>query len=101
MNNLTNTSDSIPDEIPQWYVLRFLYRDQPRVRARFAQDNIRTFTPSKTVVVTQQGRKIRMQVPIIWDLLFAHSTRTVLDPYVRSCDNLQYKYKTGGKYCDR
>lgn len=100
MNENISANDNIRDDIPQWYVLRFLYRDQPQVRARFEQEHIKTFTPSKSVVVTRHGRRVKMQVPIIWDLLFVNATRTELDPYVRSYPNLQYKFKVGGKYCE-
>lgn len=94
-NNSTTTEDT-----PQWYVLRFLYRDRPQVREQLRQNNIRTFTPSKTKIVMRHGRNIRMQVPMMWDLLFVHASRTVLDPYVNKYPFFQYKFKSGGKYCE-
>ena len=98
--NPTPQNPQTATECPPWYVLRFLYRDQPRVREQFALDGIKAYTPVKPMVVTRNGRSIRMQVPIMWDLLFVRSTRSQLDPYVSAYPNLQYKYKTGGKYCE-
>ena len=100
MDQQNTNRDNISDDVPQWYVLRFLYRDQPQVRERLRQNGIKIFTPTKTVVTVRHGRRIRMQVPVIWDLLFVCSTRTELDPYVRACPYVQYKYKLGGKYCE-
>ena len=98
--NQTDNIRNPADDLPQWYVLRFLYRDQPRVRDRMAQDGIKIYTPTKLVVVKRHGRNIKMQVPILRDLLFACSTRLRLDPYVLACPTLQYRYRVGGKYCE-
>ena len=100
MNHPDSPIDNPADNPKQWYVLRFLYRDQPRIRALFRQNGIETFTPTKPVVTLRHGRRIVMHVPVIWDLLFVHSTREELDPYVRAYPNLQYKYKLGGRYCE-
>ena len=85
------------DEL-RWYVLRFLYRNQVKVRARFAEDGIETFSPSVSVVEFKNGKYIKVSKPLVWDLFFVHSTRRIIDPYVAKYDNFQYVYKTGGKY---
>lgn len=93
-----NTPSTETDAAPHWFVLRFLYRDQPRVRARFEADQIETFCPKQLIVTQRHGKRIKVWRPILWDLLFAHATRTELDPYVAAYDNFQYRYKTGGAY---
>ena len=94
------TTDTASGTDTRWFVLRFLYRDQPAVRARFREERIETFSPMRPVVRVRNGRKITVQEPVIWDLLFVRSTREVLDPIVASYDNFQYRYKTGGGYCE-
>lgn len=83
---------------PQWFAMRFLYNDQPKIRARLAHDNIPTYSPMRTVVEERGGRRIRRVEPIIFDLFFVRGTREEIDPYVLNSPNFQYRYKTGGTY---
>ena len=60
----------------------------------------RVFTPLVWKVRRQGGRKERVQVPVIHDLLFVESTRALLDPFVSRKPTLQYRYVRGGAYCE-
>lgn len=60
----------------------------------------RVFTPLVWKVRRQGGRKERVQVPAIHDLLFVESTRALLDPFVSRKPTLQYRYVRGGAYCE-
>ena len=62
------------DETPQWYVLRDLSRPNAKLSAfeKLTERGVRCFT------------------------LFAHSTRDVLDPFMRPGLKLQYRYIYGG-----
>lgn len=81
----------------RWYVLRDLKRRNAR---RIAIDDLRdagieVFTPMTSVLTTIGGKKLRRDVPVIQDLLFAHEDKAVLDAYVNKMPNLQYRYCTG------
>lgn len=91
-------TDGASDTAPQWFVLRFLYRDQPRVRERLEAGRIEIYCPKQLIVTRRRGKQVRVWKPILWDLLFAHATRAELDPYVAAYDNFQYRYKSGGAY---
>lgn len=85
-------------EKAEWFVMRFLYNDQPQVRTLLAQKGFETFCPMKQILTFRCGRKVREFVPAIRDLFFVHSLKSELDPYVARFANFQYRYKTGGKY---
>lgn len=87
----------ILDSKAYWYVLRFLYRNQPKVRALFEANGVKTFSPKKLVVKIEKGRRVKKYEDILWDLFFVHSSKEIIDPYVAKFDNFQYKFKSGGK----
>lgn len=93
-----NDADNVADNLPQWFVMRFLYNDQPKIRLQIENDGIETFFPSRPVVKIRNGRRVREWEPVIRDLYFVHATRPQLDPYVVRHANFQYRYKTGGRY---
>lgn len=94
--NLSNKT-SHEDEIVQWYVLRFLYRNQPKIRVLFESEGIESFSPMKWVRKIENGKQILKYDYAIWDLFFVHSSKKVIDPYVNRFENLQYKFQSGGK----
>ena len=94
--NLSNKTFS-EEEIVRWYVLRFLYRNQPKVRKLLENDGIETFSPMKWVSRIENGKHTLKYDYAIWDLFFVHSSKKVIDPYVNRFENLQYKFQSGGK----
>lgn len=90
--------DITPEEdVVRWYVLRFLYRNQPKVRMQFENDGIETFSPMKWNIRIENGKHTLKYDYAIWDLFFVHSSKKVIDPYVKKYENLQYKFQSGGK----
>ncbi len=89
-------SESIEDK-HQWYVLRDLKRPNALRRAyvELADLGFEVFTPLHTVVTQRGSRRVREQRPIINDLLFVYTTRSKLDPVVKSTDTLQYRFVKG------
>ncbi len=83
-----------------WYVMRDLKRPNALRPAykELADAGVEVFTPMRWVLKTRNGRRVREQVPFIFDLLFAHETRSVLDPIVDKIPTLQYRYRRGGEY---
>lgn len=55
------------------------------------------FTPMATRFVVRDGKRIRVEVPVMRDLLFVNESRQNLDPIVAKTPTLQYRFKRGGK----
>ncbi len=86
------------DETPQWYVLRDLSRPNAKLSAfeKLTERGVRCFTPMVKKPIERRGKQGWKDVPYMRDLLFAHSTRDVLDPFMRPGLKLQYRYIYGG-----
>ena len=89
--------DPVSTDAPQWFAMRDLKRANARRRAYvdLADRGFDVFTPLKTVVAERAGRRVREERPVIYDLLFVHSTRAALDPVVESTETLQYRFVKG------
>lgn len=94
---MMSTKNNADSDEQYWYVLRFLYRNQPKVRMQLENDGIETFSPRKPIIKIENGKRVIKWELVIWDLFFVHSTRKILDSYIRRYDNFQYKFKSGGK----
>lgn len=57
------------------------------------------FTPKRWQLVMRNGKRTRMELPFIPDLLFVHEAAEKLDPIVANTPTLQYRYVKGGAYC--
>lgn len=90
-----------PSEQVQWYAMRDLKRSNAKQPAYklFEKLEMEFFTPMKWQLVTRKGKKERVEVPFIPDLLFVHDTPVNLDPIVEKTTTLQYRYRKGGGYC--
>ena len=51
-------------------------------------------------IKNRNGKKIRAYVPVIWDLLFVHSTEKVLAPFLEADNYFQYRYRRGGRQAE-
>ena len=88
------------EETPQWFVMRDLKRANAKLPAykQLAEAHIEVFTPMRWRIATRRGAQIREEKPFVRDLLFAHATRSILDPIVERTPTLQYRYVRGA-YC--
>ncbi len=84
-----------------WYVMRDLKRPNAKQPAYKVLQNahFEVFVPLEWKVVARQGKRKRVQVPVIRDLLFVHSEKHDLDVMVDKDGTLQYRYLKGGGYC--
>ncbi len=80
-----------------WFVLCDLTPRNAKLPAykMLAEKGIEVFTPMKQELMVKNGRKIREMVPVINDLLFAHTSQEVLDPIVEATKSLRYRFKRG------
>ncbi|MCH5221530.1 MAG: UpxY family transcription antiterminator [Muribaculaceae bacterium] len=92
-------NDKNADNAPQWFAMRDLKRPNATVRAyqQLANDGFEVFTPLKWELKTSRGKRIRRQIPYVFDLLFVRSTRAALDPKVKETSTLQYRFVKGSK----
>lgn len=81
-----------------WFVLRDLTRPNAKRPAYrlLEEKGIEVFTPMRWQLVERKGKRIREEVPLLHDLLFAHTTRTCMDSIVEEISTLQYRYLRGG-----
>ncbi|WP_289740820.1 UpxY family transcription antiterminator [Muribaculum intestinale] len=85
----------------QWFVMRDLKRPNAKLPAykELAKAGFRVFTPLITKVVEYAGKRKRVEVPFVQDLLFVFSEKETLDKVVARTDTLQYRFVKGAAYC--
>ena len=81
-----------------WFVLRDLTRPNAKRPAYrlLEEKGIEVFTPMRWQLVERKGKRIREEVPLLHDLLFAHTTHACMDPIVEEISTLHYRYLRGG-----
>lgn len=81
----------------EWFVMRDLKRPNALRPAykELADGGFEVFTPLEWRVSVRHGHKVREEVPVLRDLLFVHSRREELDPFVSRVPTLQYRYVRG------
>lgn len=81
----------------KWFVMRDLTRSNAKIPAYQMLDDmgIENFTPKVTKIVTRNGKRERKELPFIHDLIFVHSSRTVIDPIVERVHTFQYRFLKG------
>lgn len=87
------------DTEKQWFAMRDLKRANAILPAykQLAEAGVEVFTPMTTHFSTKNGNRIRVEVPVMRDLVFVNESRQNLDPIVRKTPTLQYRFKRGGK----
>lgn len=90
-----------PSTGEQWFVMRDLKRANAKLPAykQLQEAGFRVFTPMTTKVIEKGGKKTRIQVPFVQDLLFVYSGKEALDNVVSRTKTLQYRYLKGAAYC--
>ena len=81
----------------QWFVMRDLKRTNAKEPAykMLREQEVEVFTPMIWKVLTRQGKRVRVEVPFMADLLFVHETRDALDPIVEKTPTFQYRWLRG------
>ena len=86
----------------RWFVLRDLKRCNAKLPGykQLWLAGIRQFTPMRQRLMSREGKRERVEMPVIPDLVFAQATRQELDPIVERTPTLQYSFVRGGGYCE-
>lgn len=93
-------SENSPADSPahQWYALRDLKRANAKHRAWevLTEKGFEVFTPLHWKLISNKsGRKTRVRVPVIYDLLFVRSDRESLDMEIQRMETLQHRFVKG------
>lgn len=83
-----------------WFVMRDLKRPNAKLPAykQLGEAGFTVFTPLITKIVVQKRKKVRVQVPVVHDLLFVLSEKEPLDKIVAQTETLQYRFVKGAPY---
>lgn len=81
----------------QWFVMRDLTHYHSKSPAYKMLDGLKieNFTPKVQKLVVRSGKRERVEVPFIHDLLFVHDSRMTLDPIVEKVPTFQYRFLKG------
>lgn len=82
----------------KWYALRDLKRANAKRRAWevLAEKGFEVFTPMQWKLISKKGGgKMRVRVPVIYDLLFVRSDRESIDLEIQKTDTLQHRFVKG------
>lgn len=91
-------NSSLKDTNVRWYALRDLKRANAKHRAWevLAERGLEVFTPMHWKLISKKGGgKIRVRVPVIYDLLFVRSDRERLDSEIQKIETLQHRFVKG------
>lgn len=99
--SVTDSKDSETlkdDELIRWYVLRDLKRPNSKTpNWQMLRDHgFEVFTPMKVAMTQTRKKKVRVEVPAIPDLLFAHSSERDLGQIISVTETLQFRFLPGG-----
>lgn len=92
--------DSINDSPFQWFVMRDLKRSNAKNPAykELGELGYKVFTPLTSKIIEKGGKRNRIQIPIVQDLLFVYSKKEDLDAVVARIDTLQFRFVKGAPF---
>ncbi|MDM8234365.1 UpxY family transcription antiterminator [Phocaeicola barnesiae] len=82
-----------------WFVMRDLTHYHSKSPAYKMLDGLKieNFTPKVQKLVVRGGKRERIEVPFIHDLIFVHDSRLNIDPIVEKVPTFQYRFLRDGK----
>lgn len=96
---MTTISSSLKkvEEPMRWYAMSVPYNRVLRVKSMLDEKQISCFVPMRYEVRTVRGRKMRLYVPAVSNLIFVHTTDSCLKLFKQTTTFLQYLvYKVDG-----
>lgn len=81
-----------------WFAMGAPYRNELKVQKQLDEFGIRSFIPMRHDVVERCGRKSRVLIPAVSNLIFVRATASLMKAVKPKVPRLQYKItRTGGK----
>ena len=91
-DQVTSTESTDKDSIVSWFAMSAPYRRELKAMDYLQSKGIECFVPMTNAIVEKRnGIKQRRQVPAIHNLIFVHSSKTVIQELKRGVDFLQYR----------
>ncbi len=82
----------ITDERIEWFALSAPYRNELKAKKLLDDKGVETYLPMQHRIITnKQGKKERKLMPVVSNLLFARTTRTLLQEIKTGVHYLQYR----------
>ncbi len=96
-NSERRRTEKFDDRKAYWFVMRDRTPVITKQRAyqTLSNDGFEVFVPLQQKIKTEKGRRVRVEVPVIPDLLFVHSTKEILDPIVKKASSFRFRYAKG------
>lgn len=73
-----------------WYAMRATYRREPDAMRLLEKENLGCFVPMQYKISLKKGRKVRVLVPVVHNLLFVHARPSELKRVKSQIAYLQY-----------
>ena len=77
-------------ETELWYAMRATYRREPDAVRLLGKENMDCFVPMQYKVTVKKGKKVRILVPVIHNLIFVHACPSALKRVKSKVTYLQY-----------
>lgn len=77
------------DEI-LWYAMRVPYRNELKVQCKLQSKGIETFVPKRKKIVKRRGKTYYELLPAVNNLIFVHSSLSIIRKAKNEIENLQY-----------
>ncbi len=74
-----------------WFAMGAPYRNEIKVQKKLEELGVRVFIPMKNDVVERRGRKIRVRVPAVSNLVFVNISRAGMSGLKPTVPEMQYK----------
>lgn len=73
-----------------WYAMRVPYRNELKVQLKLQEKGIETFVPKRRKIVKKRGKTSYELMPAVNNLIFVHSSLSVIKGLKQEILNLQY-----------
>lgn len=74
-----------------WYAMSATYRSELKIHSDLQSRGVECYLPLQTVEKEHRGKKIKVRVPLVSNLIFLHSSRQAIRQLKLSIPHLQYK----------
>lgn len=90
-NNVASVENA-PIDLAAWYVLRVSYSREQKVYDWLRNQGFEVYIPLHYEEVLSDGKRKRVKVPLLHNLIFIYSTRTDIDLVMKSSSNKYISY---------
>ena len=73
-----------------WYAMRATYRREPDAMRLLEKENLGCFVPMQYKISLKKGRKVRVLVPVVHNLIFVHARPSDVKRVKSQVSYLQY-----------